>query len=75
MLPSQLKPVMAPNGKTNYFCSPGCKVAFDKVPEKYIGSHTDRESSQRHHRHVPNGSLMIFQQIAAIFSYIETFAL
>ena len=25
-------------GKTYYFCSPGCKRDFDKDPEKYIGS-------------------------------------
>ena len=24
-------------GQTYYFCSPGCKQAFDKEPEKYIG--------------------------------------
>jgi YHS domain-containing protein len=24
-------------GKKYYFCSRGCKVAFDKDPEKYIG--------------------------------------
>jgi YHS domain-containing protein len=24
------------SGKTYYFCSKGCKVAFDKDPEKYI---------------------------------------
>lgn len=23
------------NGKTYYFCCPGCKAAFDKNPEKY----------------------------------------
>jgi Cu+-exporting ATPase len=23
-------------GKTYYFCSRGCKVAFDKDPEKYL---------------------------------------
>jgi YHS domain-containing protein len=23
-------------GQTYYFCEPGCKVAFDKDPEKYI---------------------------------------
>jgi YHS domain-containing protein len=23
-------------GQTYYFCAPGCKVAFDKDPEKYI---------------------------------------
>jgi Cu+-exporting ATPase len=25
-------------GKTYYFCSPGCKSAFDKEPEKYTGN-------------------------------------
>jgi Cu+-exporting ATPase len=24
-------------GKTYYFCSPGCKAAFDKEPAKYAG--------------------------------------
>jgi YHS domain-containing protein len=23
-------------GKTYYFCSPGCKAAFDREPEKYL---------------------------------------
>jgi YHS domain-containing protein len=23
-------------GKTYYFCSPGCKSAFEKEPEKYV---------------------------------------
>ncbi|MGE5124182.1 MAG: YHS domain-containing protein [Acidobacteriaceae bacterium] len=28
-------------GKTYYFCSPGCKRSFDKEPEKYLqgGAH------------------------------------
>ncbi len=25
-------------GQTYYFCSPGCKRAFDKDPEKYVGA-------------------------------------
>lgn len=28
------------NGKTYYFCSPGCKVAFEKDPHKYAHSDT-----------------------------------
>ncbi len=24
-------------GQTIYFCAPGCKVKFDKEPEKYLG--------------------------------------
>ena len=23
-------------GKTYYFCAPGCKIAFDETPEKYL---------------------------------------
>ena len=23
-------------GQTYYFCAPGCKIAFEKTPEKYI---------------------------------------
>ena len=34
-------------GQTYYFCSPGCKKAFDEEPEKYVG-HTDEHSSQHH---------------------------
>lgn len=32
-------------GQTYYFCSPGCKNAFDKEPEKYVASH---EHGQHH---------------------------
>lgn len=28
-------------GKTYYFCAPGCKVAFDKNPEKYLEKETE----------------------------------
>jgi YHS domain-containing protein len=24
-------------GRTYYFCAPGCRAAFEKDPEKYIG--------------------------------------
>jgi len=33
-------------GKTYYFCGPGCKRAFDKDPEKYLG---DKTSPQHEH--------------------------
>jgi YHS domain-containing protein len=26
------------NGKTYYFCALGCKKAFDKNPDKYLGN-------------------------------------
>ncbi|OGO29119.1 MAG: YHS domain-containing protein [Chloroflexi bacterium RBG_16_52_11] len=34
------------NGQTYYFCSLGCKKAFDKEPEKYAGKGT---GEQAHH--------------------------
>ncbi len=33
-------------GQTYYFCSPGCKRAFDKDPEKYVGA-----GAQQTHEH------------------------
>ncbi|MDP2964623.1 MAG: YHS domain-containing protein [Pelolinea sp.] len=34
-------------GKTYYFCSAGCKKAFDEEPEKYVVHQHDAHSS--HH--------------------------
>ncbi|MBZ0315234.1 MAG: YHS domain-containing protein [Anaerolineae bacterium] len=34
-------------GQTYYFCSTGCKKAFDKDPAKYVG--TQHEHSSHHH--------------------------
>jgi YHS domain-containing protein len=34
-------------GRTYYFCSPGCKVAFEKDPKKYL----KEEASGEHHHH------------------------
>lgn len=36
-------------GKTYYFCAPGCKQAFDKDPEKYLGASS--EDSGHHGSH------------------------
>jgi YHS domain-containing protein len=36
-------------GKTYYFCSPGCKIAFDKEPEKYVGKTTAAEHGGHGH--------------------------
>ncbi|MFC2030042.1 YHS domain-containing protein [Chloroflexota bacterium] len=33
-------------GKTYYFCAVGCKVAFERDPEKYLG-----EGQPGHHEH------------------------
>lgn len=34
-------------GQTYYFCSKGCKVTFDKNPEKYAGQKSSQHSG--HH--------------------------
>jgi Cu+-exporting ATPase len=34
------------NGQTHYFCSLGCKKAFDKEPGKYLG-----KSDEHAHQH------------------------
>ena len=35
-------------GKTYYFCAVGCKVAFEKNPERYL---TDEPVDHAHHGH------------------------
>jgi YHS domain-containing protein len=34
------------NGKTYYFCAPGCKAAFDKEPGKYLTTPPATSSSE-----------------------------
>lgn len=36
-------------GKTYYFCAPGCKKAFDKDPQKYISTEQDHHDHHGHH--------------------------
>ncbi len=36
-------------GKTYYFCAVGCKVAFEKDPEKYLGGGHSTHSHHVHH--------------------------
>ena len=38
-------------GQTYYFCAPGCKVAFEKDPEKYLEGATSGEEEEHHHHH------------------------
>lgn len=39
-------------GQTYYFCSPGCKAAFDNEPERYVGKTTAAEhGGQGHGQH------------------------
>jgi Cu+-exporting ATPase len=36
-------------GKTYYFCARGCKAAFDKNPEKYLGDREEHHGAQGMH--------------------------
>jgi YHS domain-containing protein len=38
-------------GKTYYFCSTGCKRAFDKDPEQYVGAAGGQAMHEEHHGH------------------------
>ena len=43
-------------GSTYYFCAPGCKVAFDKEPEKYLfETAPEAESDDHGHSHGGHG--------------------
>jgi len=49
----EVDPEMAPakaeyKGQTYYFCAPGCKVAFEKDPERFLKGGADDEG---HHHH------------------------
>lgn len=35
-------------GETYYFCAPGCKNAFDKEPEKYLGQASGASGHGQH---------------------------
>ena len=36
------------NGQTYYFCSKGCKVAFDRDPEKYLNASEENVGDDHH---------------------------
>jgi len=36
-------------GETYFFCAPGCKVAFEKNPEKYLN--VEQQGHEGHHGH------------------------
>jgi Cu+-exporting ATPase len=38
-------------GVTYYFCAPGCKVAFEKDPEKYLGKEEGGMEHGHGHHH------------------------
>jgi Cu+-exporting ATPase len=38
-------------GKTYYFCAPGCKVAFEREPVKYLEAAQDKAQETHCHCH------------------------
>ncbi|MEE8466241.1 MAG: YHS domain-containing protein, partial [Dehalococcoidia bacterium] len=38
-------------GTTYYFCAPGCKVAFNKEPEKYLAGDVAENAESGAHEH------------------------
>ena len=38
-------------GTTYYFCAPGCKVAFDQEPEKYLAEAGAESGGHENHGH------------------------
>jgi Cu+-exporting ATPase len=48
--PDQAAATVEYQGETYYFCAPGCKAAFEKEPEKYLG-----RAETGHHGHGGHG--------------------
>jgi YHS domain-containing protein len=46
--PKQAAATSVYNGQTYYFCSRGCKVAFDKDPEQYLQAQGQHGPSSDH---------------------------
>jgi YHS domain-containing protein len=38
-------------GKTYYFCAPGCKASFEKDPEKFLGAESQGAGGHHGHHH------------------------
>jgi len=38
-------------GKTYYFCSPGCKKSFEQDPGKYVGKPNEQKKGESHGPH------------------------
>lgn len=49
--PEKAPAKMQYKGETYYFCAPGCKAAFEKEPEKYLGG----SEGVHGHRHMHHG--------------------
>jgi YHS domain-containing protein len=38
-------------GKTYYFCAPGCKKEFDRDPQKYVKAGMNAPDARAQHKH------------------------
>jgi YHS domain-containing protein len=47
--PAQAAATSEYQGQTYYFCSKGCKQAFDKEPEKYLNPSASTSGHSQHH--------------------------
>ncbi len=47
--PQKAAATSAYKGKTYYFCSRGCKVVFDRDPEKYLNMPADQKGMGHGH--------------------------
>ncbi len=43
--PEKAAAISVYQGKTYYFCARGCKIAFDKNPEKYLKNSEEKKST------------------------------
>ena len=49
--PAQAAATVEYKDKTYYFCAPGCKVAFEKEPEKYLDQPEEGHEGHEDHSH------------------------
>lgn len=47
--PAQAAATAEYEGKTYYFCAPGCKIAFEREPEKYLDKPEHGHEGHDHH--------------------------
>ena len=49
--PAQAAGSVEYKGETYYFCAPGCKLAFEKEPEKYLNKSEEGQHDHEGHGH------------------------
>ena len=49
--PAQAAATAEYKGKTYYFCAPGCKISFEREPEKYLDESEQGQAGHGDHDH------------------------